>query len=84
MFGSYPKPFKILLNPLRQLGGVLVDVLDFDVDVAEGLFKVEIVIDFRRGDADVAAGREAPVGDSEFLLLSRCESTAFHERGRRR
>ena len=65
-FASYPQPFKILLNPLRQFGGFLVEVLDFDVDVAEGLFEIEVVIDFRRGNSDVAAGREAPVGGGDF------------------
>lgn len=31
------------------------------MDVAQGLLEIEVLIHFRRGDADVAAGREAPV-----------------------
>src|SRR6267142_178034 len=63
---SYSQSFKVPLNIFRQRSGFLVQVGEFSVDVGDGLLEIEVIVNLRRRDADVAAGGEAPVSGFDF------------------
>src|ERR1035437_1571568 len=53
---------EVLLNPGSQHSCFLVQFREFGVNIAQGLFKIEILIHFPQGVTDVATGSETPFG----------------------
>ena len=43
------------------------------MDIAQGLLEIEVLIFFRRGDADVAAGGETPVGGLDLRTVDQLD-----------
>ena len=51
---SYAQLLKVFLNLFRKRDGFLIQVGQFNVDVAQGLLEIEIFVHFRRGNAHIA------------------------------
>src|SRR5262249_10343629 len=66
-FLSYPQPLKICLNLRRQFHPFFVQVSQLGMDVAQRRLEVKILVLFRRRNAHVAAGRQAPVRGCNLL-----------------
>ncbi len=74
---SYPQFLKILFDGRGQGDGLGVEVFQLDMDLAQGFLEVEVFIHFLGGDADVAAGGEAPVVGFDLLQVHQFDQ-AFH------
>ena len=74
---SYPQLLKIPFYGSGQGDGFGVEVFQLDVDFAQGLFEVEVFVLFLGGDANVAAGGEAPVVGCDLLHVHQLDQ-AFH------
>lgn len=55
------------MNLRRQRHRLLIQFLQLNMNVAQRLLEVELLIHFRRGDANVAAGGEAVIGGFDLL-----------------
>ena len=58
---SYPELLEVLLDPRRQDGRLGVELRELRVDLAHRRREVEVRVLLLGSDADVAAGRQAPV-----------------------
>ena len=70
-----PNSSKFSSDPRRQFRRFLVQPLQVDVDRAQRLLEVEVLVHLLRRDADIAAGRQAPV----MRLRSSARSTQLHQ-----